>query len=66
MGPHECSADDAERERRLNAARDAFPDWDITVTPYGYEAVPKGTPVLRADDVEGIVAKIQFYGQQQA
>ena len=43
---------------RLEAAQEAFPDWDITAVFGGFLAVPKGTPVLQAMFLEGIVEKI--------
>jgi hypothetical protein len=50
---------ETERERRLRAAQAAFPAWDFHEVFAGWEAVPKGTPVVRSVDLDGIVAKLR-------
>lgn len=51
--PHETAHD-----RRLEAAREAFPDWDIYQVFGGFLAVPKGTPVIQSMFLEGLAEKI--------
>jgi hypothetical protein len=70
MGPHgvnlsvaALAAAELEDDARLNAARDSFPGWEITDTFGGYMAVPKGTAVVRATDLDGLVLKLR---QQEA
>jgi hypothetical protein len=46
-------------DRRLQAAREAFPEWDIIRVFGGYLAVPKGTPVVQSIDLDGISEKIR-------
>jgi hypothetical protein len=50
---------EAERERYLKAAQEAFPDWDFHPVFAGWEAVPKGTPVIRSMDLDGIIEKLR-------
>jgi hypothetical protein len=49
----------AEGDRRLAAARKAFPQWDICPVIGGYLAVPTGTPLIRSATTDGIVAQIR-------
>lgn len=42
----------------LEAAREAFPEWDIYRVFGGFLAVPKGTAVIQAMFIDGIVEKI--------
>jgi hypothetical protein len=49
-------------ELQLEAARAAFPDWDITRQWSGYEAVPKGTPVHRSMFLSGLTEKLRERG----
>lgn len=58
MGPMEDSVV-AKGDSRLEAAREAYPAWDIHRVFGGYEAVPKGTVVIRSVDVDGVVEKIR-------
>lgn len=44
---------------QLEAARAAFPDWEITRQWHGYEAVPKGTPVHRSMFLDGLLEKLR-------
>jgi hypothetical protein len=48
-----------EQDTRLQAAREAFPDWDIFRVFAGYMAVPKDTPVFQSVDIDGITAKLR-------
>lgn len=58
MGPVEYSElDDADR--RLIAAREAFPDLDIYRVATGYLAVPGGIDVYVASDPDTLVAKLR-------
>ena len=56
LGPIEYSEHD-DTDRRLLAAREAFPDMDIYRVAYGYLAVPGGTPVYSAADPDTLIAK---------
>jgi hypothetical protein len=47
---------------RLEAARAAFPDWEITRQWHGYEAVPRGTPVHRSMFLDGLLEKLRAWG----
>jgi hypothetical protein len=49
----------AEGDRRLTAARQAFPTWDVSPTIGGYLAVPTGTTLIRSATVDGIVAQLR-------
>jgi hypothetical protein len=44
---------------QLEAARAEFPDWEITRQWSGYEAAPKGTPVLRSMFLDGLMEKLR-------
>lgn len=55
------AAEEAE-ERRLAAARDAFPGWEITETFGGYMAVPAGTPRVQSVSLDGLVRKLREQG----
>lgn len=63
MGPYSgfqtAAQRDAETERWLTAAREAYPEWDIIEVFAGYLATPAGTPVIQSSDLDGIVAKIR-------
>lgn len=48
----------SESDRKLQATSEAFPDWDIHRVFGGYEAVPKGTPVVRSIDLDGLAQKL--------
>lgn len=52
------AAEEAE-ERRLAAARDAFPGWKIIETFGGFLAVPDGAPVIQSVDLDGLVRKLR-------
>jgi len=57
-GPHaggEALADDGS----LEATREEFRGWDIIEVPYGYLAVPAGTPVVRASTLGGLSGKLR-------
>lgn len=45
--------------RRLNAARDAYPDWEITETADGYIAVPRGTEYVFGLSLDNVVMKLR-------
>jgi hypothetical protein len=49
----------AEGDRRLSAARQAFPGWDICPVIGGYLAVPTGTTLIRASTIDGTVAQLR-------
>ena len=60
MGPTgDQTAYARDEDRRLQAAREAFPEWDITAVFGGYLAVPKGTPVIQGMFLDGIAEKIR-------
>jgi hypothetical protein len=60
MGPTgDQTAYTRDEDRQLQAAREAFPEWDITPVFGGYLAVPRGTPVVQGMFVEAIVEKIR-------
>lgn len=59
MGPTDPGNALAEGDRKLTAAREAHPDWEIHAIFAGYLAYPKGTVVLMSSDVDGIVEKIR-------
>jgi hypothetical protein len=50
---------DAMERAALEQARREFPDWDIRPAFPGWEAVPKGTPVIRSADLEGVLEKLR-------
>lgn len=52
------AAEEAE-ERRLNAARDSFPDWRIVEVFGGYLAVPAGAAIVQAIDLDGLIRKLR-------
>jgi hypothetical protein len=49
----------AEGDRRLAAAREAFPGWDIRPVIGGYLAVPTGTTIIRSATTDGIVVQLR-------
>lgn len=53
-----------DEDAKLAAAREAFPGWDFRETFGGWLAVPSGTPVVRAMDLDGIVAKLRDLNTQ--
>lgn len=55
------AAEEAE-EARLLAARESFPGWMIRETFGGYLAVPAGTVVIHAIDLDGLVKKLREQG----
>lgn len=62
MGPYEiqtAAQADAENERWLAAAKEAFPGWDFHKVFGGWEAVPTGTPVIRSMDLDGIITRLR-------
>jgi hypothetical protein len=64
MEPHRHDtlrpAMDAEADDpQLEAARAAFPDWEITRNWYGYQAVPKGTTVLQSMFLDSLLEKLR-------
>jgi len=48
-----------DTDRKLIAAREAFPDLDIYRVAWGYLAVPGGTDVYSAADMDGLIAKLR-------
>lgn len=64
MGTHdgqlEYSPND-DLEPSLLAAREAFPDWDVYHAGHGYLAVPGGTAVFMASDVDALVRKLRSH-----
>lgn len=48
-----------QEDRWLEAARKAYPEWDIIRVFAGYIATPKGTPVIQGIDVDSVVGKIR-------
>jgi hypothetical protein len=62
VAPDESHPHETAHDRRLQAAREAYPDWDITAVFGGFLAVPKGTPVLQSMFVDGLVEKIREQG----
>jgi hypothetical protein len=60
MGPTgDQTAYARDEDRRLEAAREAFPEWDMTAVFGGFLAVPKGTPVIQGMFLDVIVEKIR-------
>jgi hypothetical protein len=51
----EALADDGS----LEAAREEFKDWDFIEVPYGFLAVPAGTPVVRSTTLGGLTGKLR-------
>jgi hypothetical protein len=47
-----------EDQRKLAAAREACPAWDIYATLGGYIAIPKGTPIVSKMFLDGLVAEL--------
>lgn len=62
-GPHETvrerDAREAAEERQLAAARDSFPGWKIHEAWDGWMALPEGTPVITAENLDGLVGKLR-------
>ena len=46
-------------EASLEAAREAFREWDIHEVFGGYMAVPAGTPVVRSTTLDGVTLKLR-------
>lgn len=63
IGPLEYSELD-DLDTRLVAARETFPDWDLYRVAYGYLAVPGGTDVYGAADIDALVEKLRRRGEQ--
>lgn len=63
MEPHRPdtlgTAASGETDPQLEAARAAFPEWDISRQWSGYEAVPKGTTVVRSMFLDGLLEKLR-------
>jgi hypothetical protein len=62
MGPDHtrtAASVDAETGRRIAAAGEEFPDWDIREVFGGFEAVPAGTPVIRAMFIDVLIEKLR-------
>lgn len=62
MGPYSAASrteQELAEERRLNAARDAFPAWRIIEVFGGYLAVPAGTVIVQAIDLDGLAGKLR-------
>jgi hypothetical protein len=62
----EHSTRDMREQSRLRAAEQAFPDWDFHQVFGGWEAVPKGSPVIRGMDLDSVVAKLRMRADQAA
>jgi hypothetical protein len=58
LGPLEYSPNDGY-DAKLQAAREAFPDWDIYHAGHGYLAVPGDTVVYMALNVDTLLLKIR-------
>ncbi len=43
----------------LEAMREEFREWDIHEVPFGYLAVPAGTPVVRSSTPGGLSVKLR-------
>ena len=50
---------DADNERWLAAAKEAFPGWDFHQVMTGWMAVPAGATVIQALTLDGIVEKLR-------
>lgn len=61
MGPFMDNKTEQEQaeERRLLAARDAFPDWRIVEVFGGYLAVPAGSSIVQAIELDDLVLKLR-------
>jgi hypothetical protein len=44
--------------------REAFPDWSIHEVFGGFEAVPIGTPIIRAIDLNSLMEKLVAYDKE--
>lgn len=69
MGPYgintsgqQLAESEVEEDRFLAAARETFPDTDIIEVFGGYLAVPKGSVIVQATTVDGLVAKLRQQG----
>jgi hypothetical protein len=67
MGPDrevETVADlrEAQAERNLRLAQEEFPDWDFLRVFGGWQAVPKGTPVIKSVYLETLLEKLRKQG----
>lgn len=60
MGPGFQTGDDRAADERLVAETMAeeFPGWEWSRTFGGYRAVPKGTPVVEAVSMRGLLGKL--------
>jgi hypothetical protein len=56
------SAEEDAQDRRLAAARDAFPGWRIVETFGGFLAVPASAELVQAIDLDGLVMKLRDPG----
>jgi hypothetical protein len=61
MGPmgDRPSAAAREADRYVDAAREEFPGWDFHEVFGGWEAVPAGTPVIRAMFIDALLEKLR-------
>jgi hypothetical protein len=62
MGPHHsrtAASVSAETDRSIAAAKNEFPQWDIHEVFGGFEAVPAGTPVIRAMFISVLLEKLR-------
>lgn len=57
-------ADEEARDRRLHAAREAFPAWQVIEVFGGYLAVPAGAAVVQSTTLDGLVAKLRQAGSR--
>lgn len=66
MGPYTSAAQartaQENYDRQLQAAREAFPEWRIIEALGGFVAVPRGTGIISAITLDGLVLKLRQHG----
>jgi len=62
MGPYGYAQDRVTRDRIESELKaqiaEKFPGWDVHDVFGGFEAVPAGTPVIRASALESLIGKL--------
>jgi hypothetical protein len=63
MGPYrtieQAKSEEERYDNHLSAACESFPEWEIVEALGGLVAVPRGTEVIRASTIDGLVMKLR-------